>query len=288
MIKFKLPELDLSQYKKLYCGKETRLATATSVSFVDYNTILVPSLLGKKIYLIDINNNSFNIIDEIDCGVYIDLIDFKDNTIITANALSPEHIDGSISIFKLENRKIKFIKEIIVKKNLRVHGCRFIDNDNIIVASNDKLNSGIYFINLNTNEHTNYVKFNDRVKDILIKDDKLLIITSENAPTKNGEYIDNNSTLYIYDLQSMKKLGELVFEGQVDSICMNDNNGFITVQGKHSLLHFELNGNELIYKKYISGFNFPHGIATMDDKVIITNYGDNSVDIYELEELIKD
>jgi len=170
MIKFKLPELDLSQYKKLYCGKETRLATATSVSFVDYNTILVPSLLGKKIYLIDINNNSFNIIDEIDCGVYIDLIDFKDNTIITANALSPEHIDGSISIFKLENRKIKFIKEIIVKKNLRVHGCRFIDNDNIIVASNDKLNSGIYFINLNTNEHTNYVKFNDRVKDILIKD----------------------------------------------------------------------------------------------------------------------
>jgi hypothetical protein len=38
----------------------------------------------------------------------------------------------------------------------------------------------------------------------------------------------------------------------------------------------------------IPGFNFPHGISSFGNKVAITNYGDNSVDIYDLEELITD
>lgn len=89
MIKHFLPKIDLSQYNKLYCGTETRLATATSVSFVNYNKILVPSLLGKMLYLIDITNNEFKIINQLYTGVYSDLIDYRNGIIISANALSP-------------------------------------------------------------------------------------------------------------------------------------------------------------------------------------------------------
>ena len=67
MNKYFLPELDLSEYSKIYCGNETRLATATSVSFVNYNKIIVPSLLGKTMYLIDISDDILKLI----CVVFV-------------------------------------------------------------------------------------------------------------------------------------------------------------------------------------------------------------------------
>ena len=288
MNKYFLPELDLSEYSKLYCGNETRLATATSVSFVNYNKIIVPSLLGKTMYLIDISDNGFKIINQLYTGVYSDLTDYRNGLIISSNALSPKHPDGTISVYSLVDNNIIFIKDFKIKDKLRIHGCRFLDNSNILVASNDKNDSGLYFVNLETNQITKYIKFDLKVKDMYVLGDRLFVITSQSAPTKNGGYIDKNSILYLYKLSTMEKLDELIFDGQVDSICVINNNGFITVQGKHSLFQFGVTSDKLTSKKYISGFSFPHGIATMDDRVIITNYGDNSVDIYDIEELIKD
>lgn len=288
MNKYFLPELDLSEYSKLYCGNETRLATATSVSFVNYNKILVSSLLGKMLYLIDITNNEFKVISQLYTGVYSDLIDYRNGVIISANALSPNHPDGTISVYSLTNDSISFIKDFKIKDKLRIHGCRFLDDSNVLVASNDKNDSGLYFLNINNGQITKYIKFNLKVKDVYILNDRLFVITSQSAPTKNGGYVDKNSILYLYELSSMEKLDELIFEGQVDSICVINNNGFITVQGKHSLFQFDVMSDKLTSKKYISGFNFPHGISYMDNRVIITNYGDNSVDIYDIEELIKD
>lgn len=286
MIKHFLPKIDLSQYNKLYCGTETRLATATSVSFVNYNKILVPSLLGKMLYLIDITNNEFKIINQLYTGVYSDLIDYRNGIIISANALSPNHPDGIVSVYSLINDNISFIKDFKIKDKLRIHGCRFLDDSNILVASNDKNDSGLYFLNINNGQITKYVKFDLKVKDVYILDDKLFVVTSESAPTKKDKYIDKNSILYLYKLSTMEKLDELVFEGQADSICVINNNGLVTVQGKHSLFQFEVVFDKLINKKYISGFNFPHGISYMNDRVIVTNYGDNSIDIYDMEELI--
>lgn len=286
MIKHFLPKIDLSQYNKLYCGTETRLATATSVSFVNYNKILVPSLLGKMLYLIDITNNEFKIINQLYTGVYSDLIDYRNGIVISANALSPNHPDGIVSVYSLINDNISLIKDFKIKDKLRIHGCRFLDDSNILVASNDKNNSGLYFLNINNGQINKYVKFDLKVKDVYILDDRLFVVTSESAPTKKDKYIDKNSILYLYRLSTMEKLDELVFEGQADSICVINNNGLVTVQGKHSLFQFEAVSDKLINKKYISGFNFPHGISYMNDRVIVTNYGDNSIDIYDVEELI--
>lgn len=286
MIKHFLPKIDLSNYNKLYCGTETRLATVTSVSFVNYNKILVTSLLGKMLYLIDITNNEFKIINQLYTGVYSDLIDYRNGIIISANALSPNHPDGIVSVYSLTNDDISFIKDFKIKDKLRIHGCRFLDDSNSLVASNDKNDSGLYFLNINNGQITKYVKFDLKVKDVYISGDRLFVVTSESAPTKRDKYIDKNSILYLYRLSTMEKLDELVFEGQADSICVVNNNGLITVQGKHSLFQFEVVSDKLIDKKYISGFNFPHGISYMNDRVIVTNYGDNSVDIYDVEELI--
>jgi hypothetical protein len=281
-MKFKLPEIDLSQYTRLYCGDESRLATATAIAYVDPNKVLVTSLLGKRMYLIDISNNKFKIINEKHTGVYSDLIDFRAGKIISANALSPEHPNGTISLFDLVNDEIIFIKEFFFKQKLRIHGCRFLDDSKIIVASNDKTDSGLYFVDLESESYFNYIKFQLKVKDVHISNDRLLVIASKTGPTKNGQYVEQQSLLYLYKLSNMEKLDEIEFQGQADAICFSDTIGLVTVQGKHSVFYFELINDRLIYKKYISGFNFPHGIAIMNGQVLVTNYGDNSIDVLDL------
>ena len=79
-MKYKLPDIDLSSDVFLYCGGSKRKATATDVIFINPNLILVSSLLGRKIYLIDITDNQFNIIDEIEFDGYVDLMDYKRQT----------------------------------------------------------------------------------------------------------------------------------------------------------------------------------------------------------------
>ena len=99
-MKYKLPDIDLSSDVFLYCGSGKRKATATDVIFINPNLILVSFLLGRKIYLIDITDNQFNIIDEIEFDGYVDLMDYKDGILCTSNA-KYKKLKSSYSIFKI-------------------------------------------------------------------------------------------------------------------------------------------------------------------------------------------
>ena len=67
---------------------------------------------------------------------------------------------------------------------------------------------------------------------------------------------------------------------------MNGENGFITVQGDDEVVYFKFVDNKLNIEKRIGGFSFPHGIDYKNNKVAITNYGDNTIRIFDVNELI--
>jgi hypothetical protein len=283
-MKFKLPELDLSSHGYLFCGKEQRKATATDVIYISENRLIASSLLGKKLYLVNVDGEDLNIIDEISTDGYIDLMDYKDEMIVASNA-SGDGLEGSVSIFKIINDKITPIKTIYTSKKVRFHGCLIIDDKNVIIGSNDERTPGLYFLNIETEEFYNTIKFDLRVKDLCFNDDKLLVVASKTSPG-GGKVNVTDSILYLYDFKSMKLLNKLVFKGQCDALCMVGNDGFIALQCEHSLVHFKLQDSNLEYIKLIGGFNFPHGVETKFGKVLVTNYGDNSIDILPLSDLI--
>lgn len=284
-MKYKLPDFDLSEFPVVYVGNRVRYATATAVSFIDDVTILVAVLLSKKIYLININNDEFDILDEITLNHYPDLMDYKDGLIVTSNRTNNDEL-GCVTILELKNNKIIFIREIISKNNRQIHGIRIIDNENVIITNTSTFEKGCYFMDLKTEKTTKFNQFDFFPKDIFIINNRMLISTSGSRPSGLGEVKITNSKLYLFEFPSMKKIDELEFFGQTDCISFNNQDGFITLQGQDSLFHFKLIDDKLSYVKLIDGFDFPHGVASMNEKVIVTNYGDNSIDILKLSDLV--
>jgi hypothetical protein len=283
-MKFKLPDFDTTNFPKAYVGHRLRIATATDVHFVSDTKILVASLANKKIYFIDITNE-IKIIDEIDTPNYPDLIDYKNGDIITANnpifKLGETH--GSISLFQLINDKLFFKKNIILE-NIKPHSCNFLDKDNVIVCNVGDNKTGCLILNLNEEKYTIFNNFKNYPKDTYITENNILLITSGKAsPNIKNENITSN--LYLYD-KNYLKLDEIEILGQIDGITLNGENGFVTLQNEDAILYFKLLNNKFEVIKKINGFDFPHGISSLNDKIIVTNYGDNSIDILNISDLI--
>lgn len=284
-MKFNLPDFNLTRYRKVYAGNRSRYATATAVSFIDGDTILAASFLNRKIYLIDISNGGFKIKNSIDTAHYPDLMDYKDGVVVVTNRVDGETI-GGVSIFKLSGNMLVFKKHIMTPKITQSHGVRIVDEDNIIVTNTDDNNRGCFFLKLSDGTFNSFNNFEHYPKDVFIKDNRLLISSSSSRPSPSNGVTITNSILYLFDYPTLNKIDEVEFYGQTDCITVTGNDGFITLQGQDSILHFKVENDKLTINKTIEGFNFPHGVASFNNKVIVTNYGDNSLDILELEDLI--
>ena len=108
MLTIKLTDSNRSIYGPLYINNIQRLATATSIKFIDENHLCVSNLVGKylNLYHIDFNTNTYNILDTIDTTyngelVITDLLDYdQNNTLITSN-----FDKGTQTLYKIINNK---------------------------------------------------------------------------------------------------------------------------------------------------------------------------------------
>lgn len=273
----------MKKYKPVYAGNRQRYSTATATMFVNETTILVASFLKQTIYLIELTEDSYKIIDSIEIYGNPDLIDYKDGLIVTANfpALA---CPASLTIMSLNNNKIKLKKNINLPE-LAPHGVRIIDEKNYVVASSDRKN-GVFFVNYDTGITREFKDFNYNPKDIFILENRLLISSSLSKPSGSDSVVEKDSILYLFDFPDLNKLDELSFFGQTDAIGINGRHGFIALQAQDSLLHFTLENDKLSFIKTIGGFDFPHGVASYNNKVIVTNYGNNSFDVLNLNDLV--
>lgn len=288
MIRIQMPEYELSIPPLVTVGNRTRYSTSTAVAFINDNLLVSAAFNNKKLYLIRLlENEDHSIIDEIDTRHCPDIMKYKNGMILTSDFPHGEP-HGHASIYDLVDEKIVYRKEIAYERN-RVHGCAIVDSENFIITSNPsnrETDIGIMFTNIESEKskiHTNMIPY---AKDVALTDDRIIIVCAKSLPALNHSVEIKESVLYLFDRETMEKIDEITFDGQTDSIAINRENIFITVQSDDCLVHCKLINDRLSFVKRIEGFSFPHGVSSLNNKVAVTNYGDNSIRIFELEELL--
>lgn len=280
-MKIKLPEFDYSPYHKVYVGRESRYATATACAYVNASRLISAQFLSRKVYLH--NTNDYQIISEISIPYYPDLIDYKNGICITSNFPTLGIADSVVTMMKVEDDKLIRIKHIGLGKT-RIHGCRILDETKAYITdtANDK---SIMLLDLITGKViTKFKDFRLFPKDLFIHGDKIIIVSSDSRPSRDPVNI-TYSKIYVFDKDLKHVIHEFDFNGQTDAITVSGNDIFVTLQGQHMVAHFILN-ESLVYAGNIVGYTFPHGISTHDGTICVTNYGDNTLEVSNIRELL--
>jgi len=284
MLKIEMPRIELTIAPEVTIGNRSRFSTATAVAFINENLLLSAAFNSRKLYLIELTENGHNVIQEVKTKHSPDLMKYKDGVILTSDYPFMEP-DGHASIYDFIDGKIVFRKEIKLK-NTKAHGCEIVDSQTVIITSNSDHNRGILFLDIETGaikQNLNNLKYYP--KDVCIIGDYLFTVSSQSLPQIGMTTVIKRSVIYVFNKNTLKKIDELSFHGQTDSILVNGEDGFITVQGDDTVLHFKFINGKLSIIKSLPGFNFPHGISSLGNKVAITDYGDNSIRIFDIDEL---
>lgn len=279
-----MPRKELTIAPEVTVGNRKRFSTATAVAFINENLFVSAAFNSRKLYLIEITETGHNILQEVKTNHSPDLMKYKDGMILTSDYPHGEP-NGHASIYRLVDGKIVFDWEIALI-NTKAHGCEIIDKDNIIITSNSDHNRGILFIDISTGIiKKNFNDLKHYPKDVCIVGDVLFTVCAASLPQIGKTTVIRESIVYAFDKNTLQKIDEQTFHGQTDSIVVNGEDGFITIQGDDTVLHFKFVDNKLSIVKRIGGFSFPHGISFIENKVAVTNYGDNTIRIFNLDEL---
>ncbi len=279
-----MPRKELTIAPEVTVGNRTRYSTATAVAFINENLFVSAAFNSRKLYLVEITSEGHNILQEVKTKHAPDLMKYKDGVIITSDYpyLEP---NGHASLYDFIDGRIVFRKDIPVV-NTKVHGCEIVDKDTVIITSNSDHNRGIIFLNVaNGAIKQNFNNIKHYPKDVCIVGDVLFTVCAESLPQIGKTTVIKESILYAFNKNTFEKIDEVVFHGQTDSIVVNGEDGFITIQGDDTVLHFKFVDNKLSIVKRIGGFSFPHGIDYKNNKVAVTNYGDNTIRIFDVDEL---
>jgi len=292
MNKYILPHVNTDGFNPLFVGdaSKQRFATATDVVFVDKHVIIVAQLLSKKLYVIEISCSPFRIVSHISAPGHIDLMSFKNNILMTSNFPYRELANNpSVSLFRLSRPDLVLsrIDHIPLHVSLTPHSCALINDDEALIACTR--NPAIIFINRASKSMRRLpINIDYRPKDILIHNNLLFILTCEKSPRPSSELDLNRSKIYVFQhdnsFKTFTKLDECYLPGTTDALCYNGYLGYVTVQSEHIIQEFFFQEPErkLRLGQSITGFSFPHGIEMFESKLIVTNYGDNSIIIREM------
>jgi hypothetical protein len=284
MLKIEMPRKELTIAPEVTVGNRNRYSTATAVAFINENLLVSAAFNSKKLYLIELMPEGHNILQEVKTRHSPDLMVYKDGMILTSDYPYMEP-NGHASIYDVVNGRIVFRKEIPLI-DTKAHGCEIVDNNTIIITSNSDHNRGIMFIDVASGSiKQNFNDFKHYPKDVCIVGDVLFTVTSKSLPQIGQTTVIGESIVYAFNKNTFEKIDELSFHGQTDSIVVSGEDVFIVVQGDDSVVHIKFIDNKLSFVKRIGGFSFPHGIAQLNDKIAVTNYGDNTIRIFTLDEL---
>lgn len=284
MLRIEMPRKELTIAPEVTIGNRTRFSTATAVAFINENLLISAAFNSRKLYLIELTETGHNILQEVKTNHSPDLMKYKDGMILTSDYPFMES-NGHASIYNFVNGKIVFKKEIPLI-NTKAHGCEIVDNDTIIITSNSDHDRGIMFLDVASGAlKQNFNEFKHYPKDVCIVGDVLFTVCAASLPQIGKTTVIRESIVYAFNKNTLEKIDEATFHGQTDSIVVNGEDGFITIQGDDEVLHFKFVDNKLSIVKRIDGFNFPHGIDYKNGKIAITNYGDNTIRIFTIDEL---
>lgn len=280
-MKYFLPEFPLTQHERFYVGERQRYATATDVKFIDDKFLLAAQLLNQTLYLIDYSNG-FEIIDSIKVNFRPDLIDYKNNLIVTSNQTDKGSVNGGISLYEIKENKLLLIKDFVID-NVQGHGCKIIDNENILFSSISELTLGIFNLNIKTGEYYKIYTGEKFIRDMDFKDEYLFIISAPGSPVTTPNRGSKNKITCL-NYKTLEVMSEIYYGKQADSIVIKGDLCFLSSQITDEVFCFKINDINLDYFGKIEGFDFPHGLDIYNDLIAVSNYGDNSIQIENYKE----
>jgi len=282
-MKYYLPDFSLTHHERFYVGDKLRYATATDVKFIDNNFLICAQLLNRTLYLIDYSDG-FKIVDSIKTNYQPDLIDIKNGLVITANQTYKENQTGGVSLYEIKENKFFLIKDFLID-NVQAHGCKIIDDENILFSSISGLSLGIFKLNIKTEKY-NKIYIGDKfIRDMDFSGDYLFITSAPSTPM-NSVNRGSTNKITCLNYKTLEVVNEIYFGKHSDSIIIKNDLCFLTSQITDEVFCFKIDGFNLDFFGKIDGFNFPHGMDVYEDLIAVSNYGDNSIQILNYKEIL--
>lgn len=287
MLVIQQPLSELTIAPEVTVGNRKRYSTATAVAWINDNLLVSAAFNSRKIYLIKLeeDGSGYQTLDSLKSAYNPDLMDYRNGIIATSDYPFSDP-DGHTSIFDIVDNKIVYRKSIYLPST-KAHGCKILDDNTVIITSNSDHNRGCLFIDIEKGRVKSLltdIKYYP--KDVHIQGNRLLIVCAASLPQIGQTTVIRESILYLFDLDTLKKIDEVTFHGQTDSLTMENNHVFVTIQGDDTVAGFTLIDDKLTYIGRAGGFNFPHGIDAYNGKIAVTNYGDNTIRIFTTSELL--
>jgi len=271
-------------------GSQKRIATVTDVKFISDNKLIVAHRAAAKLYLIEINNNTYEIIDSLllkidDKYFHPDLISIQNNRIyMTA------YTNMSCIVDIIDN-KLNIVKLVKIHEYINYHGCFAINNLVYFGSVKDKdNNTPITIYNYDTNKTVNIkTNYDRRVKTINVYNNNILLCFDG----KNSKITIFDSWIMYYKLHNNKLIlldSIHIKNAQIDGSTIYNNYFFTIYQSEIDKCGYiyigTINDTKITFVKKVKCNNFPHGIDVYNNKLAYTSYTNSSVTVHSLDELI--
>jgi len=287
-----LEDINNSQHGQFKLAGRPRLATCTSVQFVDHRRLLTVSLVGQRMYLMSFDRTTEDYRVESSIPTQFagepactDLVDFDgQDKIVTSNSDR-----DSASLYRLNGDELSFDKDIPINDPNRgfCHGVCIVPPDSKhVCVTTTKNGNYLYFISLETDEVV--YKFNDenwKAQDICFIDNRLMAAIYVNGSPALGDRPRHDAKLSLIelgdDLKSHKVICEtIISECHIDCVQYVDGKLIFTDQLNDKLRIYRVGRSGFLPDREIGGFSFPHGLDVLDGEdclMAVTNYGNNTI-----------
>lgn len=275
----------------LFIGGRSRVASATSVRFLDADRLVACSLAGQRLYLMrfDVARGTHSIVHAIPTqyrGEHVcsDLLDFDGNDLLIASNCAHD----SATLYRVVDDQLLHVKDIPIPDGASwfCHGARFVPGapDTVcLTCVNGQRN--LYFISMATGEIL-YQFGHDRWRphDVCFLDSRHMIVLYERGkPTRDpSRWYGAKVCLVSFDLG--ERVHEFVAEARfpqthMDCCQVYGGRAYITNQMRDTVIVCRVLDGQLVFERELHGFSFPHGLDVLpaSNLLAVTNYGNNTL-----------
>ena len=303
MLTIKNLDLNRSPYHP-YINNIKRLATTTSVKFINNNQLCTTNLVGMyiRLYQFDYNMKTYNLLDHINTTYdgklcVTDLIDYDGRDLIVTSNFDC----GTQTLYKLVNNKLFMHKDMhnFSKIPQFCHGVKFYPyKENIICFTfNRNMIYSIVFVDYVANIILYQFEYLSgyNPKDIAFINANQMIIgysTSNVTPIITKHNYKSRIAYVQFDLinKSHNVIDHIdINDSHTDCVLYRNNVVFMNDQISDAIVTHHIKNNKLQFIESINLFDKPHGLdISQDNKLLaIANYGDNTVKIIEIPDKTK-
>ncbi len=284
-----LPEAWLG--KPVFVGEKSRTSTSTSVVLLSPNTLACCHFDGCVMFLLrfDLERRQFETIQTIPTlfggkPAETDLMATDGaGRLATTNLYS-----HSCTMYQVVGDSVEFLHDVSYDAGGMVHGLKFYDASTIAITTRGK-ESGIHFVDISSHQCRYRISMpNQSAQDLVfLSPNKMAVAVTYGHPQLDSFAI-YDAAVYLIEFDIHSGHCEIVKQRDFksthfDNIVFNDGKVFMTDQYNNRVV--VLNADTLDFVGSIEGFNFPHGIDVNHGLMAVSNYGNNTMTLFKLEDL---